>query len=224
MKKSFFEGKDFSTGEFKALMPKYYPPKYKRYIAEETKLLQQKIAGANRILEAGVGIGRLIPILAPKVKEFVGIDQATLMLKKSKEVAKEFENTKIVNGNLENLSTLFPPKYFDFSLCLWNTLGNVKDGVKVLQELQKITKKSIFITVYHKGTLPDRKDWYRKVGVTISKIDVNEEIFYSGSGLKSKSYSLKDIQKIARAANLQIREFKILGGVILWVELYYQTN
>jgi len=221
MKESFFEGKDFGKEKFKALMPEYYPPKYKKYILEETKLLKQKIIGANRILEAGVGIGRLVPILAPRVKELVGIDNADLMLKKSKQVAKEFKNVRIVKENLENLSKLFPPKYFDFSLCLWNTIGNVKDEVKVLRELKKITKKSIFITVYHKGTLQDRKEWYKRAGVTISKIDTGKEIFYSKSGLKSKSYSLKDIQKLARAAQLQVGEFKILGGVILWVELVH---
>ena len=107
------------------------------------------------------------------------------------------------------------------NLCLWNTLGNVKDEVKVLQKLKNITKKSIFITAYHKGTLTDRKEWYKRVGVTISKIDVDKEIFYSESGLKSKSYSLKDIQKIAKAAHLQIRNFKMMGGVMLWGELVH---
>lgn len=41
------------------------------------------------------------------------------MLKKSKMIAKEFSNVKIIKGDLENLSKLFPPKYFDFSLCVW---------------------------------------------------------------------------------------------------------
>lgn len=219
MKEKFFEGKDFSNGEFKALMPQYYPLKYKRYIKEETELLKRKLAGANRILEAGVGIGRLIPILAPKVKEFVGIDNASLMLKKAREVANKFENVRIVSGNVEDLSTLFPPKYFDFSLCMWNTLGNVRNEVEVLKELAKVTKKCIFLTVYRKGTLKDREDWYRKVGVKISRIDKKEEIFYSESGLKSKSYNVKDIEKITKAAHLNIKESKILGGVMLWVEL-----
>ena len=219
MKNRYFEGKDFGNGEFKALMPQYYPPKYKRYIKEEAELLKKKVIGAHRILEAGVGIGRLIPILAPNVKEFVGIDNADLMLKKSSEIARKFDNVKIIERDLGNISALFPPKYFDYSLCVWNTLGNVKDEVKVLQELAKVTKKSIFITVYHKGTLEERDGWYKKVGVKISKVDKEKEIFYSESGLKSKSYNIKDIGKIAKGAHLQIRDFRILGGVILWVEL-----
>lgn len=31
MKEEFFEGKDFEKEEFKALIPKYYPKKYKDY-------------------------------------------------------------------------------------------------------------------------------------------------------------------------------------------------
>jgi ubiquinone/menaquinone biosynthesis C-methylase UbiE len=223
MKDEFFEGEDFEGGEFRALMPKYYPLKYKKYIEEETEFLKLKLKGANRILEAGVGIGRLIPEIAPLVKEFVGIDNANLVLNKSQEVAIKFPNVKIIKGELENLSKLFPQNYFDFSLCVWNTLGNVKDEAQVLKEIAQVTKKSIFITVYHKGTLEDRKNWYKTVGVKISKVDKKNEIFYSESGLKSKSYSLEDIKEIAKASNLQIKDSRILAGVILWIELASQS-
>lgn len=218
MKEGFFEGADFKE-EFKALIPKYYPEKYRKYIQEETDLLKHNLKGSNRILEAGVGIGRLIPELAPIVKEFIGIDNADLMLKKANEVADKFSNVKIINADLEKLSKLFPLNYFDFSLCVWNTLGNVSNEAVILEEMSKITSKSIFITVYHKGTLEDRKNWYKTMGIKISKVDEKNEIFYSESGLRSKSYSLKDIQEIAKIANLKVKDSKILSGVILFVEL-----
>ena len=167
-----------------------------------------------------MGTGRLIPKLAPIVDELIGVDSADLMLKKSQEVAKKFSNVKIIKGKLENLSNLFPEDYFDFSLCVWNTLGNVQDEVKILNEISRVTLKSIFITVYHKGTLEDRKNWYKTVGVKISKVDENNEISYSESGLKSKSYSLEDIRKIANKSNLKINDSRIIAGVILWVELH----
>ena len=219
MKDKFFEGEDFGERVFKALIPKYYPAKYKKYIKEETQALERRLKGTNRVLEAGVGIGRLISVLAPIVEEFVGVDNANLMLKESKKVATKFSNVRIVKGRLENLSKLFSKNYFNYSLCIWNTLGNVKDEVKVLKEIAKVTEQSIIVTVYHKGTLKDRKEWYRKVGVEISKIDEENEIFYSKSGLKSKSYSLEDMKEIAECANLRIVNSEILGGVILWVEI-----
>ena len=218
-KENFFKGEDYKGEEFKALIPKYYPLKYQKYIQEETELLKSKLKGADKILEAGVGIGRLIPELAPIVKEFVGIDNANLMLKKSEEIARNFKNVKIIKGNLEELNKVLSGDYFEYSLCVWNTLGNVEDEVEVLKNLSEITAKSIFITVYLKGTLADRKDWYKTLGIGISKIDEEKEIFYSKSGLKSKSYNLADMTKIANNAGLKIKDSKILSGVILWAEL-----
>jgi SAM-dependent methyltransferase len=216
---TFFEGKDFKDGIFRALIPKYYPPEYQRYIEKETSALREKLAGAPRVLEAGVGIGRLVPELAPIVGEFIGVDNAQLMLEKAQEQSAKFQNTKIQKVRLEKLSKTYPKNYFTHSLCIWNTLGNVNDEVTVLKELEKVTEGSIFVTVYLKGTLEQRKNWYRTVGVEIADIDGANEIFFSQSGLKSKSYSLEEIENLARRAGLQIAENRVLGGVILYVEL-----
>jgi len=53
MKDRFFEGEDYKKGEFKALIPKYYPEEYREYIEQESNLLKTKLKGANRVLEAG---------------------------------------------------------------------------------------------------------------------------------------------------------------------------
>ena len=217
--KNFFEGKDFESSPFKALMPEFYPPEYQEYIRQETELLREKVRGAKRILEAGVGIGRLIPELAPIVGEFIGVDSAQRMLEESKKVAANFQNTKIEKVDLENLSKFFSEKYFDFSLCVWNTLGNVKDETTVLNELERITKNNILITTYLKGTLEHRKNWYKTVGVEISEIDEENEIFYSKSGLKSKSFSPEEMKKLADEAGLKVTDFKVLSDVMLWTEL-----
>jgi len=218
-KEKFFEGADFKDKEFMALMPKYYPVKYKKYIDEETRLFKKTVKGADRILEAGVGIGRLVPILSPLVKEFIGIDNAKLMLKRAKDVAKDFSNAKIIYGNLEKMGKLYPKNYFDYSLCIWNTLGNVKKEEQILKELAKVTSRGIIITVYKKGTIKDRENWYKTVGIKIKKINPENEIFYSLSGLKSKSYSVEDITEIAKKAQLKIKKVVNLNGVILYVEL-----
>ncbi len=218
MEDKFFGKEEYGKIIFKALTPKYYPVNYRKYIEEEKRLLKNKLKGAKRVLEAGIGIGRLIPELSPFVKEFVGVDHADLMIKKSKEVAKEFSNVKIVKGKLEDLNRLFPENYFEFSLCVWNTLGNVKDEAKILRELSKVTSKKIFVTVFKRGTLKERKKFYKTVGINVNKVD-EEEIFYSKEGLRSRSYSLQDLRKLANKAELQITDSKTLGGLMLFVEL-----
>jgi ubiquinone/menaquinone biosynthesis C-methylase UbiE len=219
MKEEFFEGKDFKGGEFKALMPKYYPEEYRKYLEEETLLIKEKLIGSRRVLEAGVGIGRLIPELVPLVGEFIGVDNAELMLDESRKVAESFKNVKIIKANLEDLDKIFEKSYFDYSLCIWNTLGNIKDEVEVLKNLAYVTSKSIIITVYLKGTLKNRENWYKTVGIKISNINKAKEIFYSESGLSSKSYNLEEIADIAKKARLKIKDSKILNKVILFVEL-----
>ncbi len=161
----------------------------------------------------------MIPELAPLVGEFVGIDNARLMLEESRKIASRFDNVAILEMNLEELSKNFSKGTFDFSLCVWNTLGNVKDEVVVLKELVHVTSKSIFITTYLKGTLKQRKNWYKTVGIEIEKIDEESEVFYSKSGLKSKSYSQEDILYLSNQADLKVVETKVLSGVILWSEL-----
>lgn len=218
MDKDFFEGRYYKGKEFKGLMPKYYPEKYKKYIHEEVDLLKSKVNGANRILEAGVGMGRLIPHLAPLVKEMIGIEITKFMLEISKDVAKDFPNVKIIDEKIENVSNVFPENYFDYSLCVWNTLGNVEDPEVVLKELSKVTAKSIFITVFHKGTIKDRLEFYKAVDVTMDKIDEENEIFYH-EGYTSKTFSVGDIEDLAQKTGLFVKETRVLGGVMLWAEL-----
>lgn len=215
----FFEGKDFKNGIFKALTPSYYPPQYQEYIRQESELLAQRMRGAHRILEAGVGIGRLIPILAPLVDEIVGIDNADLMLQKSQEMIAQHFNVKIVKGNMEELCSLFSEGYFDYSLCVWNTLGNVSDETIVLQQLRQVTQKSIFITVYKKGTLHERMAWYAAVDIPLLKIDEKNEIFYTKSGLISKSYHEEEIRQFAANAKSAVVDCRTLSDVMLWIEL-----
>lgn len=141
------------------------------------------------------------------------------MLKQARLVAKDFKNTKIINCNLEDLDKFYPKDYFDYSLCVWNTLGNTNKEELVLKKLAKITKNSIIITVYKKGTIKERKNWYKTVGIEIKKIDEDNEIFYSTSGLKSKSYSEDDLRLMASKSRLKIKRIMNLNGVIIFAEL-----
>lgn len=219
MKNTFFEGGDFQNDSFKALIPKYYPQKYRRYIAEETAYLKSKFGKNDRILEAGVGIGRLIPLLAPQVKEFIGVDNAERMIIEASKVASEYENTHINRVDLEQLDKYFVSNYFTASLCLWNTLGNVSDEVAVLKQLSSITAGSMVISVYKKGTVTEREEFYKAIEVSIESIDEENEIFFTKSGLRSKSYSLEDVIDLANKTELTLTHHKILSEVMLLVEL-----
>ncbi|MBI2573666.1 class I SAM-dependent methyltransferase [Candidatus Woesearchaeota archaeon] len=218
MSNTFFEGTTYGSGKFKGLLPEYYPPKYRLYIEEETKLLLELVQNSKRILEAGVGIGRLIPVLAPVVKDFVGIDNAEYMIEKSKEVASHFPNVTIYKLEIEKAAEFFSPFYFEHTLCLWNTLGNVRNEEDILRILREITDKSIFITVFLKGTKKDRLELYHAIDVDIQKYDEESETFFL-DGYVSRTYNLQDVKLLATKIGLKIKQSKILGGVVLFVEL-----
>ena len=151
------------------------------------------------------------------MKEIIGIDNAVAMVDMAKKYEKEFPNFLAINGNLGDLSRLFAEKYFEFSLCIGNTLGNVENEKEVLKELAKVTEKSIFITVFKKGTMEERKEFYKTLGIEIKKIDKNET-FYAENSLQSKAYSIEELETLAREANLTLKESKDLNSLILWAE------
>ncbi len=218
MRRGFFEGESYSTREFKALIPKYYPVSYQKYIKEETDLLVSRLKGSQRVLEAGVGLGRLIPKIAPFVKRLIGIDNSNFMVVNSLKVAKKFSNVEIIKGDIGNLSKIFSKNYFDHSLCVWNTLGNVSEPVKILAEFREITNKSIFITVFLKGTLKQRLELYKSIDVEVISFDESDETFFL-RGYESKTFDIQDISNIAKKVGLEVRETKILSDVILFAEL-----
>lgn len=219
MRNDFFAGKDFSGTSFKALMPRYYPKEYQEYIKQETRLLKNEVSEKTSVLEAGVGNGRIIPAVASKVKRLIGIDSSDVLLREAILKSKRYQNVQIINGYLENLGKIFPKSYFDISLCIWNTLGNVKEEIKVLKELRKVTSGEIIITVYLKGTLKNRLNWYKTLGIKIDKVDREKEIFYTKSGLRSKSYSIQDMVDLADQSGLKITEIKVLNNVMMWVKM-----
>lgn len=219
----FFEGEDFPGRPFKALMPKFYPPEYQEYIRQETVLIEEKLRGKGKILEAGVGIGRLIPIIAPLVKEVIGIDKAGLMVEQSQEVSKAFNNVTIVKFELEKLTSVFPAGSFDATICAWNTLGNVEDEACVLRQFKQVTNGPVLISVFLKGILEQRKNWYKTVGIELDDVDEASETVYTTTGLKSKAYSLDELSKFAEEAGLFIKDSKVLNNLVLWAELGNKT-
>jgi len=207
MKRGLFSGQDFEE-EFRPLIPNYYPKKYREYTKQEINFLKINLKGSNRVLEAGIGIGRIISEIAPLVKEFYGVDNS----------AKNFSNVKILKLDLENIDDKFPDLFFDYTLCLWNTLGNLDNDALILKKLSKVTLKSIIVTVHKKGKIEDRINYYNTVGINYSRYNEQETFYFSG-GTTSKAYSVNDLRRLAKKSGLILKNFKTLAGVVILAEL-----
>ena len=110
---------------------------------------------------------------------------------------------------LETISHLWKNIYFNLN--------------KIVSSINKVTKNSIIITVFLKGKTKDRLDFYKHVNVEVEKIDKNDETFYL-NGYTSKTFNMEDIKNLAEKSGLRVKNFKILGGVILWAELIRNSN
>ena len=149
----------------------------------------------------------------------IGVDKAELMVEQAEESARDYANVKVVKGELEKLAELFPKEYFDVCVCAWNTLGNVQAEAKVLSQFREVTNGPILVSVFLKGTLGQRKNWYKAVGIELDHVDSASETVYTKTGLTSKAYSLKEITALAKQVGLGVKDSKVLNNLVLWVEL-----
>ena len=97
------------------------------------------------LLDAGCGEGVVANIIAtkfPKIK-LTGIDGASEAVRYAND---NFSEIKVIEGNLYDLP--FPDKSFDIVLCS-EVLEHLLDYPDALEEIKRVAKKTIIITVPH---------------------------------------------------------------------------
>lgn len=190
--------------KLEALKVEDYPADYKEYLEEELKLLEQTVKPDFSVLDVGCGAGRIIPIIAPKVRTYLGIDIDPNLLKVAREASTQYPNSRVKYGRAEHL--LLEEERFDLALCLWNTLGNIDCPRKALQGISKVSNKAL-VTVVRKGNLEARRRFYEVLGMPY-QIEPGE-VFVSSFG-KSKAFSEQDLRELTANCNAQI-EVKPIG-------------
>jgi ubiquinone/menaquinone biosynthesis C-methylase UbiE len=92
-----------------------------------------------RMLDIGVGTGRTTKHFAGLVKEYVGVDYSSAMVKACRE---KFPEYKLEWADAKNL-TLFDDAYFDFVMFSFNGIDAVehKDRLAILREIRRVLRK-----------------------------------------------------------------------------------
>jgi len=127
----------------------------RRWIEEETRFLKEHV-GWGRVLDVGVGNGRILKLFLGG--ELYGIDNDPRMV----QIAKiNVPSAHIVYGDARHLP--FPSNFFDYTLCVNNTLGNIRLGkIRVLREMNRVLKPGgeAIVSVYADSeyTLRERLD------------------------------------------------------------------
>lgn len=192
----------YSTNIFEKWLKKASPA-IQDWFKEENKYLLKQMKPRYSILDVGCGFGRHIKILAPVVKEVVGIDKNPSMVEKAKRELAEHKNVKFLTRDAQN--TRLKANSFDLVICMTNTFGNfINTKLKSLSEMARVLKPNgkIIISVYSEKALDTRITDYKNVGLHIEAIE-NGRI-YTDEGLISEQFTKKDLTELFNRAKLKV--------------------
>jgi len=187
-----------------------YPEEFQGFLKKEMVIVKDFVRKNDKVLDVGCGAGRAMPEISPLVSEYVGIDIDEDYLSKSKKISDEFDNSKVIKLNVENLSELFKENAFDKSFCLFNTVGCFEDFKKALKEIYNVTKNKFYFSVAAKGSKKIRQKYYNMIGVSV-KFD-KDETSYSSAWGQVKAFNENEISEICEDIGFKIEKINLIGG------------
>lgn len=183
-------------------------PDYQKYLALETKYILSRCVPSDTVLEVGCGSGRLLEILAHKVKRIVGVDNSSIQITRARERTSHLPKIEIYQQDGKALE--FHDNYFDVSCMTFNTLGSFgNDKTKALEQLCRVTKRTVLVGVYSEDATPYQLEFYRKVGFgEVTKIDENITSVRNVNGITitSEKFTLSKI-------NLLLQELGVSADI-----------
>ncbi|MFC1865768.1 class I SAM-dependent methyltransferase [Chloroflexota bacterium] len=109
-------------------------------IREKSKFLSYIPVEVSSVLDVGCGRGELLCLLKEKGFEVEGCDMDDVLIEKSAHFA------QIKRADATKLSQIYPENSFDLVTCL-HTLEHTLHSYNTLQELRKVSRKYILISV-----------------------------------------------------------------------------
>ena len=130
--------------------------------ALHSKLILEK---EDTVLDVGCGEGSVTIPIANRVKKVIGLDSSTKML--------EYLNKRADENSITNIETILKPieeiKYEDIGdvdvVVCSRSLNGIVPIDKVLNELNKIANKYVFITIFGPENKKIEKDFDRELGI-----------------------------------------------------------
>ena len=189
----------------RTLREEFWPQELKQYRKAEDNYLLKVVKPNSIILDVGCGEGMHLKLLAKISKKLFGIDYSKSMLEIARRELSNFNNVELF---LEEANkTHFQNNYFDYSICMFNTFGNIPppEQKSVLDELKRITKKDgkIIISVYSENALEVQKEFYRNIGLEIIKIDDN--FVYTNQDFISERFTKEKLERLFAFVNLKAK-------------------
>jgi len=156
---------------------KLAPPRVQQYLNAELNYVLQKINSGDTIIELGCGYGRLLPSLARKAKQVIGIDTSISSIEMGREMLADIPN--IALKQMDAVKLEFDDDYFEVVLCIQNGISAFHvNQTDLIKEGIRVTKSGgiVLFSGYSSKFWEHRLEWFRlqsEAGL-LGEIDYNK--------------------------------------------------
>ncbi len=191
------------------------PKSLLNFLREEEKLVTKFVDGKESIIDVGCGNGRAIPIVAPIVKKYFGIDSDLNCINEAKKFLEKHENVELILGDFKEFKKKLKKNQFDGAILLWNTLCLFEEPSKELKDIGETAKGNVFFSMPFKGALKQRIEYYNLLKEEY-KVDYKTGAIHSKLWGKVPSYNKEEIEEITKESGL-IVEKMCLFNEFAWI-------
>lgn len=192
--------------KYEKLDAKNYKNKNSSYRIVSKDILKRTKLKKGKILDLGCGYGGLIGVLnefLPNM-DYKGIDASQWIIEFGKKLHKKNSNITLIKCNAEKLP--FKKNTFDIILCR-DVIHHLKNPIKVLKEMQRVTKKEGLIYIVDLRRDISKKNIYKGLWEFFNEFPtIAINYLYSIRA----SYTIKEIKKLLKKS--KILNYKILKG------------
>ncbi len=165
------------------------------------------IPPGSKVLEIGVGSGRLANLLSIKKKcRVYGIDKEPAMASIARNKCVEMLNMDIETDELP-----YSPGFFD-CIVLGNVLEHMKEPPKILAKLKKYLSAEGFL-IY---SVPNIVNWHSRMTIFFGKFEYAESGVFDSTHLRF--YDFKSAKKLAEEAGYRITRIDVTPSIYLFKE------
>lgn len=187
---------------------------YRGWLSVELEEMGKNIHQNAKVLEIGVGNGRVMDFLDNGYRKLIGIDIADIS--KLKEKYKESNNIEIYEMDAERLE--FEDNFFDCAVVAYNTLGLMNNHEKVLNEIKRVVDDNgvILISTYELDEnycLSERVKCFKKIGhdVKINKLQLDVS-----NGVASYYFTRRELINLFEKLDLGVEYISLTKLGCLW--------
>jgi ubiquinone/menaquinone biosynthesis C-methylase UbiE len=176
----------------RALDPATQPAEIQAFMRSEIEFLRETIAPGMRVLDVGCGTGRHLLLLSERLGLSVGIDYERSYVAEAL-LRKRGGAVHFVVADATKIPLALP---FDLAMCLSNTWGTMGDKSGVLQEMRRLAPNegTRLLSIYSNDSVPARRDWYRRLGHTVT--EETDEFLATEGGFRSEHFSEARIRSL----------------------------